>query len=73
VLCTCADRFLGDVTVNKVGTIISDARPKMNALLVEFDEDIGGHDGGRLDDEGKSLGKAGHCNWVKPDCLLPLT
>ncbi|MFH0811034.1 MAG: hypothetical protein V2A77_11310 [Pseudomonadota bacterium] len=66
VICSCEDKRLGKAIYHKTGTIIFDARPEgKDALLVQFEEFIGGHDGGRPDIKGKD----GFCCWVEPRCL----
>lgn len=55
--------------VGYVGTIISDVEVSNDSVCVEFDLNIGGHDGNAMDFKGE----AGHCWWVNQELLELLT
>ena len=47
--------------------IVIDVRPGTGDVLVQFDKDIGGHDG---NGRGSVVGKSGHCWWLYRDPWL---
>jgi hypothetical protein len=51
-----------DEIINELGTIIFVKETSCNPYLVEFDNEIGGHDGDKR-------GKFGHCWWCNEDAL----
>lgn len=66
VVVVTAPRTRINVNIGDKGTVI-DVRPCNGSVLVQFDKDIGGHDG---NGRGSVVGKSGHCWWLDKDPWL---
>jgi len=72
VLCTGPGATSKLQVTNKAGTVLSNGNAESVSsvsVLVEFDEDIRGHDGSH--GSSKARGKDGHCYYLQASCLVP--
>ena len=66
---TATGHYESNLVKGKNGTVIGFSCFR-NEVLVEFDEDVSGHDGFRFEID-DVIGKDGHC-WYMPEDLLSL-